>query len=152
MAKRVDAQGIDAYDLLAAVGRDCVGALQFPPGGVEPGAAGAVNGRPIDDKEIARLLGGPASASLGLGEDENFRISIAGAQEKTVLLFWKGRWHKPGAMTATAHILKPQIGRLPNGIDLSLQRRERSFSVSSWRRRSGSRAPPSRSRSSKATA
>ena len=54
MAERVHAQGIDAYDLLAAVGRDCVGALQFLPDGVEPGAAGAVGGKPIDDKGIAR--------------------------------------------------------------------------------------------------
>jgi serine/threonine-protein kinase HipA len=119
MAERVHAQGIDAYDLLAAVGRDCVGALQFLPDGVEPGAAGAVDGKPIEDKGIARLLGDLASAPLGLGEDEDFRISIAGAQEKTALLFWKGRWYKPLATTATTHILKPQIGRLPNGIDLS---------------------------------
>ena len=119
MAERVHAQGIDAYDLLAAVGRDCVGALQFLPDGVEPGAAGAVDGRPVDGKEIARLLGDLASAPLGLGEDEDFRISIAGAQEKTALLFWKTRWYKPLTTTATTHILKPQIGRLPNGIDLS---------------------------------
>lgn len=71
MAERVHAHGVDAYDLLAAVGRDCVGALQFLRGGVESGAAGAVDGRPADDKEIARLLGGRAPAPLGLGEDEN---------------------------------------------------------------------------------
>ncbi|MBN9085191.1 MAG: toxin HipA [Rhizobiales bacterium 65-9] len=119
MAERVRAQGTDAYDLLAAVGRDCVGALQFLPDSIDPGAAGAIDGRPINDKEIARLLGDLASAPLGLGEDEDFRISIAGAQEKTALLFRKGRWYKPLATTATTHILKPQIGRLPNGIDLS---------------------------------
>jgi serine/threonine-protein kinase HipA len=119
MAERVHARGIDAYDLLAAVGRDCVGALQFLPDGVKPSPAGTVEGKPVDDTEIRRLLGDLASAPLGLGEDEDFRISIAGAQEKTALLFWKGRWHKPLTTTATTHILKPQIGRLPNGIDLS---------------------------------
>ena len=119
MAERVHAQGLDAYDLLSAVGRDCVGALQFLPDGVEPGRAGTVDGKPINDSEIAHLLGDLASTPLGLGEDEDFRISIAGAQEKTALLSWKGRWYKPLATTATTHILKPQIGRLPNGIDLS---------------------------------
>jgi serine/threonine-protein kinase HipA len=119
IAERVHARGIDAYDLLTAVGRDCVGALQFLPDSIEPGPAGAVDGKAIDDAGIARLLGDLASAPLGLGEDEDFRISIAGAQEKTALLFWKGCWHKPLATTATTHILKPQIGRLPNGIDLS---------------------------------
>lgn len=37
MAERVHAQGIDAYDLLTGVGRDCVGPLQFLPDGIEPG-------------------------------------------------------------------------------------------------------------------
>jgi serine/threonine-protein kinase HipA len=31
LATRTDADGIDAFSLLAAVGRDCVGALQFLP-------------------------------------------------------------------------------------------------------------------------
>lgn len=119
LAERVHAGGTDAYDLLATVGRDCVGALQFLPDGAEPGPAGVIDGKPIDDAGIARLLGDLASSPLGLGDDEDFRISIAGAQEKTALLFREGRWYKPLATTATTHILKPQIGRLPNGIDLS---------------------------------
>src|SRR5690606_9589189 len=45
--------------------------------------------------------------------------SIAGAQEKTALLRKDGQWFKPNGTTATTHILKPQIGQLPNGIDLS---------------------------------
>ncbi len=54
-----------------------------------------------------------------MGEDKDFRISIAGAQEKTALLRKGGKWFKPIGNTATTHILKPQIGRLPNGVDLS---------------------------------
>lgn len=119
IAERVHAEGADAFSLLSAVGRDCVGALQFLPDGQEPGSAGAIDGKPVSDDDIARLLGDLASAPLGLGEEEDFRISIAGAQEKTALLRWKNRWYKPTGSTATTHILKPQIGRLPNGIDLS---------------------------------
>ena len=119
VAARVHAEGADAFSLLSAVGRDCVGALQFLPEGQEPGAAGAIEGRPIDDEAIALMLGELANAPLGLGDEEDFRISIAGAQEKTALLRWKDRWYKPTGTTATTHILKPQIGRLPNGIDLS---------------------------------
>ncbi|WP_206518639.1 HipA domain-containing protein [Stakelama tenebrarum] len=58
-------------------------------------------------------------APLGLEPDDAFRISIAGAQEKTALLWWQDRWHKPLGTTATTHIFKPRIGELPNGIDLS---------------------------------
>jgi serine/threonine-protein kinase HipA len=119
MAEKVHAEGPDAYSLLAAVGRDCVGALQFLPEGVAPGLAGTVEGKPVSDDEIASILDNLTSAPLGLSEDEDFRISIAGAQEKTALLFSQGQWQKPIGTTATTHIFKPQIGLLPNGIDLS---------------------------------
>jgi len=119
MAEKVHAEGTDAYSLLAAVGRDCVGALQFLPDGIEPGPAGSLEGRPISDDEIANILDNLASAPLGLSEDEDFRISIAGAQEKTALLSSQGRWQRPIGTAATTHIFKPQIGRLPSGIDLS---------------------------------
>jgi serine/threonine-protein kinase HipA len=119
VAERVGAAGADAYSLLTAVGRDCVGALQFLPDGEDPDPAGTINGRPVDEDEIAQLLNNLASAPLGLDENQDFRISIAGAQEKTALLYWQGKWCKPLGTTATTHILKPQIGRIPNGIDLS---------------------------------
>src|SRR5260221_375267 len=53
IAERVHAPGIDAYSLLAAIGRDCVGALQFLPDGLEPGPAGAVEAKPVTHKRIA---------------------------------------------------------------------------------------------------
>lgn len=119
MAERLHADGSDAYSLLATLGRDCVGALQFLPDDIEPGPAGVVNGKPVGNASIARMLGELGDAPLGLKPDEEFRISIAGAQEKTALLRWKGNWHRPEGTTPTTHILKPQIGRLPNGIDLA---------------------------------
>lgn len=119
IAERIGTEGIDAFSLLAAIGRDCVGALQFLPEDEEPGPAGVIEGRPIKDAEIATLLDNLATHPLGLDRDEEFRISIAGAQEKTALLRRRGRWQKPIGTTPTTHILKPQIGELPNGIDLS---------------------------------
>jgi serine/threonine-protein kinase HipA len=119
VAERVGAGGTDAYSLLAALGHDCVGALQFLPDGIDPGPAGKIEGKPVDETEIANIIQNLAAAPLGMGEDEDFRISIAGAQEKTALLRRAGKWYKPVGSTATTHILKPQIGRLPNGIDLS---------------------------------
>lgn len=119
VAERVGAGGTDAYSLLTALGHDCVGALQFLPDGADPGKAGATNGNPVTDDDIAALINNLAAAPLGMGEDEDFRISIAGAQEKTALLRKDKKWFKPAGTTATTHILKPQIGQLPNGIDLS---------------------------------
>ena len=119
VAERVGADGTDAYSLLSALGHDCVGALQFLPDGVAPGAVGGIEGRPVADDELAELIDNLAVAPLGVGGDEDFRISIAGAQEKTALLRRDGQWFKPIGTTATTHILKPQIGQLPNGVDLS---------------------------------
>ncbi|WP_457663206.1 type II toxin-antitoxin system HipA family toxin [Sinorhizobium medicae] len=119
VAERVGAEGIDPYSLLTALGHDCVGALQFLPEGSEPGPAGSVEGKPISDDEIAALLANLATAPLGMGDDADFRISIAGAQEKTALLRKDGKWFKPSGSAATTHILKPQIGQIANGLDLS---------------------------------
>jgi serine/threonine-protein kinase HipA len=119
LAEWVKADGYDAYSLLAAVGRDCVGALQFLPEGIDPGRAGEVRGRPLEDSEIAEMLGDLRRTPLGLDEDGEFRISLAGAQEKTALLYWQDKWQVPHGTAATTHILKPEIGKLPNGIDPS---------------------------------
>jgi len=120
VAEKVGAKGTDAYSLLAQIGRDCVGALQFVPDGVEPvhdrsGIAGEI----IRGKGIEVLLNNLARAPLGLDREQDFRISVAGAQEKTALLWYEGKWLKPHGTTPTTHILKTQIGTLPNGLDLS---------------------------------
>lgn len=120
VAEKVGARGTDAYSMLAAIGHDCVGALQFIPGDDEAiDATGTITGETIDDEAIDKLLRGLAQAPLGLSRDDDFRISIAGAQEKTALLWHDGRWLKPHGTTPTTHIFKTQIGTLPNGIDLS---------------------------------
>ena len=119
LAEHVGADGTDAFNLLAALGRDCVGALQFLPDDKEPGRTGTIKGHPIDNDTISDLLNNLTHSPLGVGHDDDFRISIAGAQEKTALLRYRGRWQKPIGTTPTTHILKPQIGKLPNGIDLS---------------------------------
>jgi serine/threonine-protein kinase HipA len=119
VAERAHAEGTDAYSLLGAIGHDCVGALQFLPEGTMPAQAGAVDAIPIKQQDIAAILSNLGTAPLGITEDESFRISIAGAQEKTALLRWNGRWCKPRGTTATTHIFKPSIGKLPNGVDLT---------------------------------
>ena len=120
VAEKVGARGTDAYSLLAAIGRDCVGALQFIADGTDTDIAGtAIEGEAVDDAALEKLLRNLGPAPLGLSRDDDFRISIAGAQEKTALLRHEGRWLKPRGTTPTTHIFKTQIGQLQNGIDLS---------------------------------
>ncbi|MEL6237283.1 MAG: type II toxin-antitoxin system HipA family toxin [Pseudomonadota bacterium] len=120
VADRLGAEGVDAFSLLAVTGRDCVGALQFLGEDDTPGMAGEVRGEPVGEAEIADLIRRLRVAPLGLDpDDEDFRISIAGAQDKTALLKKDGLWHRPIGTTATTHILKPAIGVIHNDIDLN---------------------------------
>ena len=119
VAEKVGAQGTDAYSLLSQIGRDCVGALQFGPDGEEVDRSPGICGEILDERTIEDLLDNLVRAPLGLDGRTEFRISIAGAQEKTALLKYNGQWMKPHGVTPTSHIIKKQMGRLPNGMDLS---------------------------------
>lgn len=119
LAERMKAGGRDTFSLLEALGRDCVGALQFLPQDESPGEAGTIQADALSEGEVAHLLKNLHAAPLGVAADQDFRISVAGAQEKTALLYMNDTWHRPRGATATTHILKPQIGKLPNGLDLS---------------------------------
>jgi len=119
IAERVGAEGVDAFSLLSQIGRDCIGALQFLPDGQEPQPMSELTGEPVDEAQIGAILSDLDLAPLGIRRENDFRISVAGAQEKTALLRKDGQWIEPAGTTPTTHIIKPQIGRLPNGMDLS---------------------------------
>lgn len=120
VAEKVGAGGTDSFSLLSRIGRDCVGALQFISNDEEVADTGTgISGEAISDKAIGNLLRNLTMSPLGLDRDQEFRISVAGAQEKTALLFHEDKWWKPHGATPTTHLFKPQIGALPNGIDLS---------------------------------
>ena len=120
IAARVGAEGKDVFSLLSALGRDCVGALQFLPLEEEP-AALDMEYREISEAEMVADLKNLAAAPLALGDDEDFRISIAGAQEKTAYLRVGDHWAKPRGITPTSHIFKTPMGILPgpDEIDMS---------------------------------
>lgn len=113
VAERMGAQGTDYFSLLEAIGRDCVGAMQFIPDDLPADAAPYVKGEPISDTEIESMLASLATAPLGVDKKQEFRISIAGVQEKTALLWHEGRWKRPIGTTPTTHMLKPQLGEIP---------------------------------------
>lgn len=120
IAARVGAEDKDVFSLLSALGRDCVGALQFLPLEEEPSAQD-MDYRTISEEEMVADLKNLAAAPLALGDDEDFRISIAGAQEKTAYLRVGGHWAKPRGITPTSHIFKTPMGVLPgpDEIDMS---------------------------------
>ncbi len=119
VAERVGAQGTDAFSLLSEIGKDCIGALQFLAEDETPQETDQLTGTSLSETDVEKLLKDLDVTPLGIRSENSFRISVAGAQEKTALLFNKGKWIQPSGTTPTSHIIKPQIGKLHGGIDLS---------------------------------
>lgn len=116
MAAKFKAASTDAFDLLAAVGRDCIGAVQLLPPGAVPQGYDLIDGTPLSEVGVARHLRHAVSApTLGQSDDDDeFRISLAGAQEKSALLWHAGQWQLPHGATPTTHIFKLPLGLVGN--------------------------------------
>ena len=108
---------IRAFDLLTAIGRDRVGAVQLLPEGEPPDGFDEIHGEPLDRAAIADLIRA-ASGNTVLGQTStrwnDYRISIAGAQEKTALLRVDDAWHHPLKSTPPTHVLKLPLGLVGN--------------------------------------
>lgn len=116
-ASRFRARSTDAFDLLAQIGRDCVGALQILPDDMTPENVDTVDTTPLAGHEVAAILRGtvaPPALGGGTFEVDDLRISIAGAQEKTALTYIDGQWCRPHGSTPTTHILKLPMGLVGN--------------------------------------
>lgn len=115
LRRRFKTPSTQTADLLAAIGRDCVGALQLMPQGMTPPRHDRIDSTPLTDTQVETLLG--EVTQDGTNESAlcaDFRISIAGAQEKTALLRVGQRWHLPEAATPTTHIFKLPLGLVGN--------------------------------------
>ncbi len=101
-----------AFDLLEAIGQDCVGAVQLMPPGKEPGDYRKTEVVPLSEAEVAQILRETTLPHGGIHREDrtDFRISIAGAQEKTALTLVDGQWCRPLGATPTTHILKLPLG------------------------------------------
>lgn len=112
LAQRYRLSDNAAFTLLAALGRDCVGALQLLPNGETPQDLRNITGETLDEAAIASLLRQTVRPGLSgqLDPGADLRLSIAGAQEKTALLHHDGDWQRPLGSTPTTHILKLPMG------------------------------------------
>lgn len=100
------------FDILAAIGHDCVGALQLVTDNLAYRAT--IEATALSENEIAAQLRRYRESPMGMEEDDDFRISIAGVQEKTALLLKNGIWYRPHGSTPTTHILKLPVGLIQN--------------------------------------
>lgn len=100
----------NVFGLLAHIGEDCAGAVQFIP----PDRLPSIQSDAKEDvawltesdiAERLRLLRHDPSATRRV--DDHGHFSLAGAQPKTALLWRDGRWGVPAGRVPTTHILKP---------------------------------------------
>ena len=112
LASHYKLASIEAFDLLQEIGRDCVGAVQLLKEDEAPTDVQRIEGGPMSEEDVERhLIQLTRSGPLGSGEDaDDLRISLAGAQEKTALLWHNGGWMRPHGSTPTTHILKLPLG------------------------------------------
>ncbi len=97
----------DVFGLLTIAGRDCAGAVAFvPEEKVTAGEGESV--RWLDESELEHLLDELPIRPLGDEPEQGIRISLAGAQEKLVVVLGQdGRVGLPRGDTPSTHILKP---------------------------------------------
>jgi serine/threonine-protein kinase HipA len=110
------------FGLLAHMGEDCAGAVQFvreerldavlaSPGSVDP----------ISEDEIAAALARIRrnAAPWGDQEDRKGMFSLAGAQAKIALAKTDTGWGRPNGRAASTHILKPPADSRFPGIEIN---------------------------------
>jgi serine/threonine-protein kinase HipA len=104
-----------SFGLIARVGEDCAGAVQF----IRPERLEKLlhekSGEEVKwlrEDEIAERLRDLRNdhAAWRRSQDKG-KFSLAGAQPKTAFILEKGRWGIPSGRTPTTHILKPPTGQ-----------------------------------------
>lgn len=112
-ARRFGVSARNPFSMLANVGEDCAGAVQF----VRPERVEVMqNGKSdktewLTEADVAqrlRILHTDPAAWRRPGDEGQF--SLAGARPKTALRLDDGRWGVPSGRAPTTHILKPPTG------------------------------------------
>lgn len=115
LRERYGSASTSAFDMLATIGRDCAGAVQLVPPDQPPGNVQNIEATPLSEAQVAQVLRDTTiDGSPGRQEADAFRLSIAGAQEKTALLKRRGRWCIPHGATPSTHIFKLPLGIVGN--------------------------------------
>lgn len=107
----------DTYGLVAALGRDCAGAIVIHPSdGPAPFHHTTRSAEKLSDADLEEIVTNLRSAPLGAGG--RVRVSLAGVQEKLVLTrMMDGSWGRPVDGTPSTHILKPEMAAYPSTVE-----------------------------------
>lgn len=108
--RRYSTASTNTFDLLHAIGRDCVGSLSLVPE-IEDSLT-PTKLEPLSINYLHHILSAyKHDIPLGMiNELSDFRITISGAQEKTALIRMDDEWYLPSPSYPSTHIIKFPIG------------------------------------------
>jgi serine/threonine-protein kinase HipA len=111
LARRLGISRGNDFGLLEALAGDTAGAVVLPVPGQEPGRGGDVEW--LDEEHLGELVDELPRRPMHADEDGEYRLSLAGAQDKLpVLCDEQGRIGLTRGGTPSTHILKTPIARL----------------------------------------
>ncbi|HEY3776256.1 MAG TPA: HipA N-terminal domain-containing protein [Solirubrobacteraceae bacterium] len=117
------------YSLLAMIAGDTAGAITLLPQGQRPTPTGG-DVEWLDDAGVSELLTGLPSRPMHVDADGEYRLSLAGAQDKLpVVVDDSGRIGLTRGQTPSTHIIKTPIAR---STTRSSTRRSARWSAASW--------------------
>lgn len=107
LAARLQIDTGDVFGFLREIGRDCAGAFSIIPEGVDPVTAEKEGVAWLSQDDLVVAIQDLAVRPLGVEPGEDIRISLAGAQDKLVVVVMDGQVGFPRGTTPSTHILKP---------------------------------------------
>jgi serine/threonine-protein kinase HipA len=98
----------DVFGLLREIGRDSAGAISLVPEGTDLKAVAAEGVEWLNPDQLADLVANMATAPLGIDPERDIRLSLAGVQDKVIVVVGDdNRIGRPRGTTPSTHILKP---------------------------------------------
>jgi len=108
----------NTFSLLERIGGECAGAISLHAEGVTPADASETEYKVLGDDEADEILSTLDRHPM-LADDDDIRISGAGAQDKLMISFVGGKVAIPMGSTPSTHIIKPAIQKETQGLIIS---------------------------------
>lgn len=103
VSKEADLQGDDAFSLLEYLGAESAGSLVLLPPGQSLPESGSLQA--LTDQALSQRIRDLPRVSLAKGAPK--RMSVAGAQNKLLVVYRDGQLFEPVGMEPSTHLLKP---------------------------------------------
>ncbi|HKT72278.1 MAG TPA: HipA N-terminal domain-containing protein [Steroidobacteraceae bacterium] len=103
ISKEAKIHGDDAFALLEYLGAESAGSLVLLPPGQDINEPGGL--RPLSDDDLAQRIRNLPRVTLGSGSPK--RMSLAGAENKLLVVYRDGALFEPMGSEPSTHILKP---------------------------------------------